>query len=290
MITNNFYFIDKPLNFTSFDIIRILRKKLDIKKIWHTWTLDPLASWGLLVAVWDYTKLIPYIDKLTKEYEFEISLDWVSDSFDKEKEINYISKEKQEYFKKNIKQEDIKKILQEKFLWKINQLPPKYSALKINWKKAYELANKWEEVNLKSRELEIFYIEILDYNYPKLKLKAKVSAWTYIRSIANDLWQILWTWGYISLLRRTKVWELDISESIELDDCKLENSLDIKKLFNENLFINLQENILEKINNWLIVDWKFDYIQNKDLFVINNNKITNIVIYNWEYIKPVRKI
>lgn len=290
MITNNFYFIDKPVKFTSFDIIRILRNKLDIKKMWHTWTLDPLASGGLLVATWNYTKLIPYIDKLSKEYEFEIMLDWVSESFDKEKEINYISEEEQKKARQNIKLEDIKKILERNFSWKINQIPPKYSALKINGKKAYELANKWKKVNLQSREVEIFNIQIIEYNYPKLKLKAEVSAWTYIRSIANDLWQILWTGGYISSLRRTKVWKLDISESIKLDDCKRENFLDIKKFFPENLFIKLDKNIKEKLNNWLIVDWKFDYIQNKDLFVIDNNKITNIIIYNWEYIKPLRKI
>ena len=73
---NRFYLIDKPLNVTSFDVIRILRKKLNIRKMWHTWTLDPLATGGLLIATWNYTKLIPYFDKDTKQYEFDINLDW----------------------------------------------------------------------------------------------------------------------------------------------------------------------------------------------------------------------
>lgn len=85
-----FYLIDKPLEYTSFDILRVLRKKLNIKKMWHTGTLDPLATGGLLIAVWNYTKLIPYFEKDTKEYEFSLNFDGISDSYDLWTPVNYI--------------------------------------------------------------------------------------------------------------------------------------------------------------------------------------------------------
>ena len=91
---NWFLLIDKPIWITSFDVLRQIKKKLNIKKIWHTWTLDPLASWCLLVALWDYTKLINYFKNDTKKYEFKIMLNWVSDSYDIETDIKFLSKKK----------------------------------------------------------------------------------------------------------------------------------------------------------------------------------------------------
>ena len=289
-MNNRFYFIDKALNFTSFDVIRVLRKKFNIKKMWHTWTLDPLATGGLLVATWNYTKLISYFEKDTKEYEFEVMLDWTTESFDLWEEVNYISPERQEHFKKNIKISDIENILNNNFTWKIIQVPPKYSALKINWIRAYKLARNWEEVNIKKREVEIYKIEILSFKYPKLNLRAKVSAGTYIRSIANDFWVILWTWGYISKLRRTKIWILDISEATLLDDIEIKNKLQITKILPNWIFIKLDDLTLEKINMWLKIKWIFTYPKDINLFVSDWENITNIVIYNWEYLIPLRKI
>jgi len=290
MIMNNFYYIDKPLDHTSFDIIRILRKRFNIKKMWHTWTLDPLASWGLIVVTWNYTKLIPYLEKDTKEYEFDIMLDWTTESFDLWEEVQFLGQEKQNYYRKNLKQEDINQILLEKFSWKIKQVPPKYSALKIGWKKAYELARAGENIKMKERDVTIFNIELKSFKYPKLSLKAKVSAWTYIRSIAADLWALIGTWWYISKLRRTKIWNFDISNAFELDNIRIENSIDVKNIFNSDLFITLDEEVLLKINNWLQVNWEFDYPKNKDLFVYDGENITNIVTYNWELLKAIRKI
>jgi len=81
MTINRFYYIDKPIGLTSFDVLRQMRKKLNMKKMWHTGTLDPLATGGLLVAVWNYTKLIPYFEKDSKEYIFTVELNWVTPSF-----------------------------------------------------------------------------------------------------------------------------------------------------------------------------------------------------------------
>ena len=292
---NKFYLIDKPLEISSFDIIRILRKKLNIRKIWHTWTLDPLASWGVILATWNYTKLIPYLEKDRKQYEFTINLDGVTDSFDLAEKIEYLDEKLQEKFKKEITKEKLEEILKQKFSWIITQVPPKYSALKINGQRAYKLARAGEEVKMKSREITIFNIEIIDYKYPELSLKADVSSWTYIRSIAMDLWDILGTGWYITKLRRTKIGNIDLSNANNLDDFNESKTVDVKELFSHMKFIELNEWIMGKINNWLVVkigdlELRKDFIIWKDMFVFDWENITNIVEFNWEYLKAKRKI
>lgn len=291
MINNKcFYLIDKPLNYTSFDVLRVLRKKLQIKKLWHTWTLDPLASGLLLVWVGDYTKLITYLEKADKEYEFTINLDWTTDTLDLEWEINYISEEKQKYFKENLKLDQINEILQKKFLWKVIQTPPKYSALKINWQKALDLVRAWVDFEMKSREITIHNIEILDYNYPKLTLRAFVSSWTYIRTIAWDLGGILWTGGYLSFLRRTKINDLTLDDSQNLENFDENKVLDIQKLFPKDKYIVLNDINQKRIDNGLTQRVDLDLIQWEIYFVKNDNFITNVVQKNGLDIKPLKKI
>ncbi len=287
---NRFYLIDKPIGVSSFDVIRNLRKKLNTRKMWHTWTLDPLATGGLLIAVWNYTKLIPYFEKDRKTYEFKLNLDWETDSYDLAEEVRYISKEFQEKYKKELTIEKIKQILKDRFSWKITQVPPKYSALKIDWKKACDLVREWKDVEIKSREVEIFDIEVLGYNYPELHLKAEVSAGTYIRSIASDLWEIIWTGWYVTFLRRTKIWSLDIWLSTDLEDFQEDSFLDIKDLFKNKEFITIQDEILEKLNNWIKVSWDFQYKIWTDLFVYSDNKVTNIIEYDGKILIPKKRI
>lgn len=116
-----------------------LRKKLGIKKIGHTGTLDPLATGCLLVATGNYTKLIPYFEKDTKEYECTILLDGVSDSYDIDTPVTHISDSQKKSFSKSISRENIQKILEKHFTGEIEQIPPAYSALKIGGKKAVDL-------------------------------------------------------------------------------------------------------------------------------------------------------
>lgn len=287
---NAFFLIDKPLEITSFDVIRQLRKKLNIKKIWHTWTLDPLATGGLLVATWNYTKLIPFFEKDNKTYEFEVSFDWVSDSYDLWTDVRYLSKNQQEIYKHIITRENIEKILKEKFLWEIFQIPPKYSALKINWKKALDKVRNGEDFELKQRKVTIFEIELLDFFYPKATFRAKVSAGTYVRSIANDLWNIFWSWAYVTKLRRTKIWYLDISLAQDLENFDKEQFLELKNIFKNKIFTTFSRDILEKLNNWLKVFWEFDLEKNKEIFIFDGKNITNIVFYDGEKLIPKRKI
>ena len=287
---NKIYLIDKPIGITSFDVLRKLRKILNIKKMWHTWTLDPLATGALLVAIWNYTKLIPYFEKDTKEYIFKIWLDWITETFDIEKSVKYITQEKRNNLKKKLSKEKIECIINEKFVWSIEQVPPKYSAIKIWWKKALDKVRLGEDFEMKKRKIIIYSIDLLEFNYPDLTLKALVSAWTYIRSIASDLGEIIWSWGYIKELRRTKIGNLDLSNSIKLDDFKEDNFLNIEKLFWKDNFLEVDNSILWKLNNWLSVKKDLYLDEDKDYFVKKWDFITNIISYNDWLLVPKRKI
>lgn len=290
MTISAFYYIDKPIWFTSFDVLRVLRKKLNIRKMWHTGTLDPLATGGLLVAVWNYTKLIPYFEKDQKEYEFIINLDGTTDSYDSETPVRYLSQKEQEEFQKEYSQEKIEKILQKNFSGNIEQIPPKYSALKINGKKALDKVRAGEEFEMKIRKAIIFEIEVLSYNYPELNLRARVSAGTYIRSIAFDLWVLLWTGGYISSLRRTFIADLDVIDAQLLDNFDEKNKFSTQQLFSNMKIVQLDEKTLEKINNGLPVNDKNFPYEDGEYFVTHWETITNIISYQKPIIKAKRKI
>ena len=290
---NAFYFIDKPIWITSFDVVKNLRKILNIKRLWHTWTLDPLASGGLLIATWNYTKLIPYFEKDFKTYEFEVSFNWTSPSFDLGTEVNFITDKDLEKLKQNLTTKNLENILKEKFSWEIEQIPPKYSALKINWKKALNKVLDWEEFELKPRKCFIYEIKLINLNFPKATFIAKVSAWTYIRSIANDLWQYFWSWAYVSKLRRISVWELEISNSQKLENFDKEKKLSIKKLFKSKIFVekkDLNDEILKKLNNWMEISWDFPFEKNKDIFIVDWENVLNIAIFDWKKLIPRKKI
>ena len=295
-----FYLIDKEIWISSFDIIRKLRKKLNIRKMWHTWTLDPLATGLVLVAIGNYTKLIPFLEKDKKTYITTIKLDWVTSSFDLAEEIEYLSEEKQEYYKKELTKEKLEEILKKNFTGKIEQTPPKYSAVKIDWKRAYDLARKWKDFEIKSKQVEIFSIKILNYNYPELELELEVSAGTYIRSIAKDLWNILWTWWYLSKLRRTKIAKLDLDKSQILSIEGL-SSLWVKNIFNSEYFLEVDKNWnynnweinkqdFSRLNDWLERNRKFNLEINKNYFLFDQKKITNVVMFDWEKLIPIKKI
>lgn len=286
-----FYLIDKPLEYTSFDILRVLRKKLNIKKMWHTGTLDPLATGGLLIAVWNYTKLIPYFEKDTKEYEFSVNFDWISDSYDLWTPVNYISKSEMDLAKNSITIEKINNLLKQKFTWEIKQIPPKYSALKINWRKAIDMIVWWNtDFEMKERTCFIYEIELLSYFYPCAKFRAKVSAWTYIRTIAYDLWNFFGTWAYVTELRRTKVWNLDLGSSQTLENFDKDKFFDLKLLFKNKNFIELDLEVLNELNLWKKVEIKKDYKIGEEMFVFDWKNVTNIVVYDWVFLIPKRKI
>lgn len=277
---------------TSFDVIRILRKKFKIKKIGHAGTLDPLASWLLLVAVWDYTKLLHYLGGFDKKYHFSVCLDGTSASFDMGTSVEHISPEKMAYFKKNISLEDIKKLIEKRFLWEHFQVPPKYSALKIGGKKALEKVRDGEDFEMKARNIHIYSMEIIHFDYPFLKLEAKVSSWTYVRSIARDIGEALWCWGYVIRLERTQIWERLLKNMEKnLDSLEENNFLKEEEIFGKEKIIKLAPDIIEKLDHGMQVKYETTELEkNIPYFVKNNDFITNVIKYDGELIIPLRKI
>lgn len=297
---NGLYLIDKPFGISSFDVIRCMRKSLNMRKMWHTGTLDPFATGAMLVATGNYTKLIPYLEKVAKTYEFDVMLDGVTDSWDLAEPVSYISAEQQEHYKHALTQATVHDILQHSFLGDIEQVPPIYSALKVDGKRAYDRARSGEQLEMKSRAVTIHEINIIDYAYPRLTLQARVSAGTYIRSIAVDLGEMVWSGGYVSRLRRTHLDSLDVLSANNIESLMRDawsdlpqldlSSMALSEVFPHMTCICLREDVLVDINHGKLVYEAFDYPLHTDLFVVSDAQVTHIVHYNGEFLKPVRKI
>ena len=207
--------VDKPAGWTSFDVVNYVRrlvanaegKKPKSVKVGHTGTLDPFAT-GLLVLLIgkDYTKRAGEFSKLDKTYEVTMRLGQTSTTGDPEGEITAVSD--------NIPAAaDIKAAL-ERFKGPIQQVPPAYSAIKINGQRAYKLARAGKEVKIEPRGVTINRLELVDYSYPEAKLLADVSSGTYIRTLVEDLGHTLGTCAYTTALRRTRVGKFIVEDSI----------------------------------------------------------------------------
>lgn len=202
---------DKEKGITSHDLVYKVRKKLGIKKVGHTGTLDPMATGVLVISIGKGTKTSDYILSSDKVYEAKIKLGVLTDSYDitgkilEEEDVNFT-------------EEEIKDALI-KFTGKISQRPPIYSALKVKGKKLYEYAREGKDVEIKKRDIEIYKIELLDFNgKDEFKILTKVSKGTYIRSLANDLGRSLGTFGTLTELRRTRSGSFKIEDAIKVSD------------------------------------------------------------------------
>jgi len=240
---NWFLLVNKPLTWTSFDVIWFSRWRLQTKKIWHTWTLDPLATGLMILWIWKWTKFLNFHTADRKTYEADIRFWFTTETYDDEWEK--ISSG----FDWEISKQQLFEAL-ENFKWKIKQIPPRFSAIKVWWQKLCNLARKWQKsVKIPEREVEIFEIKILDFQYPKLSLKITCWSWTYIRSIANDLWENLWCWWYLTWLKRTAIEDLKLEDAIEKDEISEEKIIPLDKILDfEKLF--LDDKILERMWFW----------------------------------------
>lgn len=230
-LTSGFLLLDKPIDWTSFDVIAKLRSITGIKKIGHSGTLDPLATGLLIIAIGrDATKNINNFIKLDKTYFATIKLGCVSDTFDlygtlHNFEDSFIKQNNYIVSTKIPTLQEIQNALLN-FIGEIKQIPPMYSAKKINGQKLYELARKGIIIKREPSLIKIYSINLIDYNYPEFKIEVSCSSGTYIRSLANDIGQILKTGAYITQLRRTKINTFDVSQSITIDKITKENYTD----------------------------------------------------------------
>lgn len=212
--------INKPSGWTSFDVVAKIRGKLKVRKIGHTGTLDPMATGVLVLCLGKATKLAQKMIGLDKEYIAEITLGATSKTDDAEGEI-VVNKEA------GVKSEtEIVRALKQ-FEGVIKQVPPKFSAKKIDGQRAYKLARKGKEVKLEPSEITIHKIEILDYKWPVVKIRVSCGKGTYMRSLARDLGEELNVGGYLSKLERTKVGQYLINQAISIEDAEIKNILPI---------------------------------------------------------------
>ena len=258
--------INKQKNFTSHDVVNVIRKKLNIKKVGHTGTLDPNATGVLPILVGKATKISKYLIEHDKTYIATIKLGEKTDTGDNEGQVI-----EEKLVPPDLKKEDINNVLQS-FLGKQKQVPPMYSAIKINGKKLYEYAREGKEVKLEAREIEIYKIQLLEYKNSKIKFEVECSKGTYIRTLCEDIAKKLGTVGYMEELQRTKVNNFKIGDSVLLDDITLENVeedlIKIEEVFKEKDKIELDNKKLELFLNGV----KLTYDLPKDIYRIYNNK------------------
>ena len=183
--------INKQKGFTSHDVVNVIRKKLNTKKVGHTGTLDPNATGVLPILIGKGTKISKYLMEHDKTYIATLKLGEKTDTGDSEGQVI-----EEKSIPKDLRKEDINDVLQS-FLGKQKQLPPMYSAIKINGKKLYEYAREGKEVKIEPRNIEIYKIELLEYQNNKIKFEVECSKGTYIRTLCEDISQKLGTVGYM---------------------------------------------------------------------------------------------
>ncbi|WP_163469814.1 tRNA pseudouridine(55) synthase TruB [Fusobacterium sp. IOR10] len=247
--------INKPQGITSFDVIRKLRKILSIRKIGHTGTLDPLATGVLIVCVGKATKLVQDIEKKEKEYIAEFDLGYKTDTYD----IQGKTLDKVDNF--SITKEELETVLKN-YVGDIKQVPPMYSAIKINGQKLYELARRGETIERAARDISIFSLELLEFNGKKVKIKCVVSKGTYIRSLIYDIGEDLKTFATMTSLIRTKVGNENIDKSFTLETIEsLKEKEDFSFLYDIETYFNYP-------------NFSISGDKNKKLFLNGNTLIT----------------
>jgi tRNA pseudouridine55 synthase len=283
MISNNsdeplFGFINvyKPKGITSHDVVSRLRKITKIKQIGHTGTLDPFAVGVLPICIGKATRLIEYLED-DKEYIATIQFGKNTDSYDIDGNVT-------EIFEKKITKEDLLTTLKN-FEGDISQIPPIYSAIKVNGKKLYDYARSGQEVEIKPRKVFLSKIELLNFDYETQTAKINVgcSKGTYIRSIAYDIGKNLGCGGYLSALERTKAGNFYIDNSIKLEE------ITDKEIVNQNIInpldvidfpkYNLSEEEVKKVSHGMNIS-NNDFNDEDIVFLIYSGKIYAIGMVN----------
>lgn len=259
MNKNGIIITNKPVGMSSFQMCSKIKKELGEKKVGHIGTLDPLASGVLPVLVGKATKFSEFLVEHDKEYIAEIGLGKKTETGDsegniiEEKEVNDIDRQR------------IEEVLKT-FLGDSMQIPPMYSALKLNGKKLYELAREGKTVERKARPIHIDTIELLSYDEAQKLIKFKVhcSRGTYIRVLAEDIAEKLGTCGYMASLIRTQVGNYRLEDEGKFID--IEDILDVQR-------INIDEDTLNKVLNGVRVKWE---TENKLVKIYVNNEFKGI--------------
>lgn len=203
--------INKPLRWTSFDVVNKLRYRLKIKKIGHAGTLDPLATGLLIICTGKMTKQIDSFMGLEKEYTGTFVIGQTTPSYDLETEVS------EPVDITAVTEDSIRKAAQS-LTGKLSQLPPAHSAIKVDGKRAYKFARQGKEIELKPREVEVFEFEITSISLPMIDFRIVCSKGTYIRSLARDIGEKLGVGAYLSQLCRTRIGTFLLKDAVSIDD------------------------------------------------------------------------
>ncbi|HET6746593.1 MAG TPA: tRNA pseudouridine(55) synthase TruB [Candidatus Saccharimonadales bacterium] len=215
MMQDRVILIDKPAGMTSFGVVARIRRRLSEQmgkkvKVGHTGTLDPFATGLMIIVTGKECKNAGEYSKLDKVYEATFRLGETSSTGDPEGEIH--AKDTRRPPKEEVE------AAMAHFVGNITQRPPIYSAIKINGQRAYKLARKGEEVEIPFRNVTVYSLELLEYTYPEVKVRAHVSSGTYIRTLGEDIGERLGVGAYCSQLRRTRIAQYDIADSLVIED------------------------------------------------------------------------
>ena len=285
---NGWVFIDKPKNITSFKVIKRLKKVLNIKKIGHTGTLDPFATGILAIALGEATKSIHYLNQ-NKVYKFNVVFGELKDTDD--------------ITGKTIKKSNILPTLDEidqcveKFIGKHRQIPPQFSAVKVNGKRAYKLARNNQKFELKAKDVFIKSIKCLGAkNKNEYSFRMECSTGTYVRSIARDLGKMLETYAHVSELRRVKIGKIEEKDMILLDKFEelvhigdhFEVMHSIRDVLDDIPAVLIDEELSRKFRNGLSFEYFNKKSENDYLLIETNRKFVGIGKAIEGKIKPVR--
>ena len=203
--------IDKPLDWTSFDVVRKLRWLVRTKKVGHAGTLDPLATGLLIVCTGKFTKRINEYMAQEKEYTGTVTLGAATPTYDLESKPVFVGDHV------GVTLSGINEMIAARFVGAILQVPPIHSAIKVGGKRVYELARKGKEVKLEPRPVVISAFEITEFRLPEITFRVVCSTGTYIRSLANDLGAALGCGGYLSGLRRTRIGGFRVEDAMTME-------------------------------------------------------------------------
>jgi tRNA pseudouridine55 synthase len=211
VFNNQVLLVDKPLTWTSFDVVNKLRYTGKFKKIGHAGTLDPLATGLLILCTGKKTKEIDTYQAQTKEYTGSLVLGKSTPSIDLETDFDA------EYPTDHISEADLKTVAKQ-LSGEITQIPPIFSAIKVNGKRAYEAARKGQELKIKSRVVNVEVFEIETHNFPQIDFRIVCSKGTYIRSLVRDFGTLLQSGAYMSALRRTRIGDFNVSDAHSMEE------------------------------------------------------------------------
>lgn len=292
--------LNKKKGISSFAAINKLKWLINAKKVGHAGTLDPMAEGLLIVLINGFTKFSQHLMKKNKTYEVSMDIGYSTDTYDLDGEVVERGDKLSDILKKNgniFLDKYIQNVLKS-FEGKQKQLPPMYSAIKVNGQKLYDLARKGIEIERKKRDIEIYEITDIVYSIEKssISFKTNVSSGTYIRSLVYDIGKKMGTYATMTYLKRVSIDKYNIENSVTIDDinnyfyenrnnlisqeelCKILKFIDIQYLLDyEKLYLNEED--ISKIRNGMTVklDEKIDENKNYKVYSKNDDKFIGIV-------------